>query len=486
VEQINQLAVDYGLPGVVVCSRLKGYTALAVRLQFNRAIVLQPLSPEQLDAYFDRAGPQLAGLRTALQRDEALHSLAQSPLMLNIMSLAYQDRPAEALSTLELDTDDARRRYLFDTYIARMFTRKGDRRPYDADQTKARLAWLARNMQRHNQEVFLIEGLQPSWLPARRWRIGYILASRLLSGLSVGLIFGLIFGQSGELVEGPSERLFFVLLLGLLFGLPISFIDLVRLEWLDKWQDRTVVSPFWWTVINIAIVGLSVGLLVWLVFGQSERLLGALIYGLIGGLIFGLRGRRQSLIDDIQMVEALRWSGNKTLKGGLSVGLSVGLIFWLSVGPEEGLSFGLIFWLLGVIFSGLSREIIETKTTPNQGIRLSVRYAIFGGLVGGLIFLLFFGLGGWLAGRLGIGLNLGLIAGLIVGLLGALWYGGLDIIQHYTLRLILIIQGHTPRHYARFLDHAAGLIFLQKVGGGYRFIHRLLLEHFVAMDGNGE
>jgi hypothetical protein len=233
-------------------------------------------------------------------------------------------------------------------------------------------------------------------------------------------------------------------------------------------------------------VGLSVGLLVWLVFGQSERLLGALIYGLIGGLIFGLRGRRQSLIDDIQMVEALRWSGNKTLKGGLSVGLSVGLIFWLSVGPEEGLSFGLIFWLLGVIFSGLSREIIETKTTPNQGIRLSVRYAIFGGLVGGLIFLLFFGLGGWLAGRLGIGLNLGLIAGLIVGLLGALWYGGLDIIQHYTLRLILIIQGHTPRHYARFLDHAAGLIFLQKVGGGYRFIHRLLLEHFVAMDGNGE
>ena len=42
------------------------------------------------------------------------------------------------------------------------------------------------------------------------------------------------------------------------------------------------------------------------------------------------------------------------------------------------------------------------------------------------------------------------------------------------------------RDYARFLDHAADLIFLQKVGGGYRFIHRLLLEHFAEMPGEGK
>ena len=71
------------------------------------------------------------------------------------------------------------------------------------------------------------------------------------------------------------------------------------------------------------------------------------------------------------------------------------------------------------------------------------------------------------------------------GLLGALWYGGLDVIQHYTLRLILNLQGHTPANYARFLDYAVDRIFLQKVGGGYRFIHRLLLEHFAEM-GNPE
>lgn len=37
------------------------------------------------------------------------------------------------------------------------------------------------------------------------------------------------------------------------------------------------------------------------------------------------------------------------------------------------------------------------------------------------------------------------------------------------------LQGYTPRNYARFLDYANDRVFLQKVGGGYRFIHRLLL-----------
>ena len=147
-----------------------------------------------------------------------------------------------------------------------------------------------------------------------------------------------------------------------------------------------------------------------------------------------------------------------------------------------GLSGGLSGGLIGAVFNGLSPEIIETKTAPNQGIRLSARNAIVGGLIFGLIYRLIVGLiFGLIVGPSG-GLYFGLGGGLFVGILGALWYGGLEIIQHYTLRLILIIQGHTPRNYARFLDHAAALIFLQKVGGGYRFIHRLLLEHFAEMN----
>lgn len=38
-----------------------------------------------------------------------------------------------------------------------------------------------------------------------------------------------------------------------------------------------------------------------------------------------------------------------------------------------------------------------------------------------------------------------------------------------------------PWDYARFLDYAAGRLFLHKVGGGYIFIHRLLQFYFTAL-----
>ncbi len=70
---------------------------------------------------------------------------------------------------------------------------------------------------------------------------------------------------------------------------------------------------------------------------------------------------------------------------------------------------------------------------------------------------------------------------LIIGLGGGLKYGGLAIIQHYILRILLYVENHTPRNYAHFLDYAAERIFLRKVGGGYIFVHRLLLEYFAEL-----
>jgi hypothetical protein len=67
------------------------------------------------------------------------------------------------------------------------------------------------------------------------------------------------------------------------------------------------------------------------------------------------------------------------------------------------------------------------------------------------------------------------------GLFAFLWYGGQDVIQHYALRFIIYWEGDTPLRYADFLDYAVRLVFLQEDGGGYIFIHRLLLEHFAAM-----
>jgi hypothetical protein len=60
--------------------------------------------------------------------------------------------------------------------------------------------------------------------------------------------------------------------------------------------------------------------------------------------------------------------------------------------------------------------------------------------------------------------------------------GGSAVIKHYALRLTLWLKGYTPFNFIKFLDHCAKLIFLKKVGGGYIFIHRMLLDYFADMN----
>ena len=79
------------------------------------------------------------------------------------------------------------------------------------------------------------------------------------------------------------------------------------------------------------------------------------------------------------------------------------------------------------------------------------------------------------------GLNPGLSYIGFYGSIGALIGGGAACIQHFSLRFILWRKGYLPWNYSRFLDYAAERLFLQKVGGGYIFVHRMLLEHFAAM-----
>ncbi|MEH2055123.1 MAG: hypothetical protein V7K97_02850 [Nostoc sp.] len=42
--------------------------------------------------------------------------------------------------------------------------------------------------------------------------------------------------------------------------------------------------------------------------------------------------------------------------------------------------------------------------------------------------------------------------------------------------------GYIPWNYARFLNYCTDRLFLQRVGGRYRFLHKLLQEHFAQME----
>jgi DNA polymerase III delta prime subunit len=475
VAAINAYMESNGVPGLVVCSRLKEYTDLPVRSHVTGAICLQPLTQEQVRDYAARSGNALGGLSAALEKDQVLRTLAETPLMLDVMSMAYRDLPAEELTSAELNTEKERRSHLFDTYIDKMFSRKGKgTQEYAREHTLSWLNWLAVGVLQHRQSIFLIEQLQPSWLENQRHRLVYILGSRLIFGFILGWTLGL-----ATWVQSRSHKDFIAgLILLPIGGLAFGLIDMLRFRKGTVWAKPEKASARWQTVLLALVYGLSfalsVGLISFLFQDPSddfgEEFLNILAAGLVYGLFWGIRSKNRTLTNDIQCVESLRWSWVQARKGLVS-GLIVGLIIGLLIG--EVLGFVLAGLTIGAFFGGLRTGIIDTKPVPNLGVKLSIRNALVtGGGAGLAIFVMFLPIIAW---------NTVLFVALILGANAMLWYGGLDVIQHYILRFFLYWKGHMPLHYANFLDYATRLVFLQKVGGGYIFIHRLLLEHFAAM-----
>ena len=409
---INDFRREHGWTPLVVCCRSEEYEALTTRLDLGGAVSLQPLTEKQVDDYLDQAGQELAALRTALKDDPILYELAQTPLMLSIMTLAYRGVSVHDLQPLE--TIDARRKHIFDNYVERMFKPRthrtildgsDDKRPdnerFPKEKTTHWLSWLARRMSQHGQTIFLIEKMQPDWLPTRtqQWIMVVGVAAIIL------LSFALVFVQSAGLFG-----LLFVLCIGIVIW-PLEYRDVIR---------PVETLHFSWSAMRTSV---TAGRLFTWIFA-------ALCAGLIGWTAFGI-------------------------VFGLSVGLSVGLVCWLP--------------------SGLVTGEIVTRTFPNEGIRRSARNALLGGLFVGLVGCLVFGLF--------IGHSFELLSGMVfLWLVGGLRYGGRACIQHLVLRIMLWRNGSAPLNYVRFLDCAAERIFLRKVGGGYIFMHRLLLEYFASLE----
>ncbi|MEO0869881.1 MAG: NACHT domain-containing protein, partial [Cyanobacteria bacterium J06642_11] len=134
-----------------------------------------------------------------------------------------------------------------------------------------------------------------------------------------------------------------------------------------------------------------------------------------------------------------------------------------------------------IVICGLRGPEMGNKTMPNQGVWKSAHnagiFTLIFGLVGGLTGWL---LDIWLDNLLG-SLNHSVTGTLMGGLAGGMMGGASACLRHFSLRFRLYQMGHIPWNYARFLDYAAERLFLQKVGGGYIFIHRMLLEHFAQM-----
>jgi hypothetical protein len=212
--------------------------------------------------------------------------------------------------------------------------------------------------------------------------------------------------------------------------------------------------------------GVGVGLGLGLIGGAVSGLVLGLLSGLVGGPFWGL--------GDLLVVGVAT-----VLCGALLLALIAGVIMAL-VGGVTG---GAIGGLQLLLTRGLTVGAIETRDAPNQGIHRSARNALVVGLITGAVSGIVLWLAAWLIAEKGFGFTagvggIGLVGGLVVGLLVALSAGGRATLEHFVLRLMLVRNRLIPWNYAQFLDCAADRILLRKVGGGYMFIHRMLLEWF--------
>jgi hypothetical protein len=330
----------------------------------------------------------------------------------------------------------------------------------------------------------------------------------IASFLGIGLLYGAIFGLGAGLLDALRFRR---------FRAPISFGTVVH-AWLIA-RNTVLYGGLGAMLYLISFISLATAQCA---LGGGPDIIGhllpllvlnAVVSGLLFGALFALRGTARTVRSEIKTLERLTWSWRRVLIGGTVVmaGFSLfasyrffldGFDHWLLI----GLGVGWAWFPLGAALAGLTHGSVRRTVSPNQGIRLSLRNAVLGGFsvaiavpLLGFAFYLLNGMAvvvilrayyytlewtdissAWSA-LTDYPMFVYVLApfSLALGLLMAMnSYGGLDVIQHYILRAIVWRSGHAPRDYARFLDYAVKLVFLQQVGGGYIFIHRLLLEHF--------
>jgi hypothetical protein len=454
VQAITGYRQEHGLVPLVVCSREAEYHALPTRLPLGSAVSVQPLTGGQVAAYLAADDTALAQVAALLDADSDLAGLLDTPLMLNVVAHAYQGRAAPPLQPGAIPTTQPQ---ILAAYVARMLARRPTTTPYSAPATAHWLTWLARQLVEHHQVIFYIEHLQPDWLPpsAQWWYRGFIgLTGGVIGAATLGLAGGVGGVISGRWVEGLVTGVGGGVICGLIWGFgaglgagygrgiaskpggdyaaeyhagPVSRLDRIRPTEVVVWSGM-LMRQWMGKYLPTSIV-----------WGVGGGLLGALLGGVGGGLLSAL------------LVLAL---------------------FEFAVGIYGGLSMGTL--------------AEDKRMRPNQGMWQSARngllfagvYGVLGAVTGALI------------GGLGLGpvaaVDLGLLFGLVNGISSGLIGGWAACIQHLTLRLLLWRSGAVPGNYVRFLDEATERILLRKVGGGYIFVHRLLLEYFAGLEAPGD
>jgi GTPase SAR1 family protein len=419
--------------GVVICCRREEFEQVVQQpLSLYGAIYLQALTVEQVEDYFAQVG--LLDVWQTVQQDEALQELLTTPLFLSMFGWVQKQGKFSLSDWRSRTTSERQVEYLLDTYWEAAITRELIIDPNDKQRgilsktygtkplptrkaVQRALVFVAKALEHESQTEFLIERMQPSWLPEAQQRDSY----RLLFMLFFTSVFA---------VASLWARRF-----------PASLLPLVA------------TFPFLKYLITMDNIV------------PTEK------------LQFNILRKSKEQISSIGVVLSL----SSTILVGAA---------WLTTKIEW--SYSLIVLLSGVAINSCVRWLIanmraeiQTQVVANQGIKDSWRniflFVLWVLLVTGLLCLRF---------QVSIhifidrGFSPQVFLGYIIYIIGFASFegGGQALLQHFTLRLVLAWNGYAPWRYDLLLNYCTERLLLQRVGGRYRFMHKLLQDHFAKMD----
>ncbi|NEQ85620.1 MAG: hypothetical protein F6K26_37595 [Moorea sp. SIO2I5] len=316
------------------------------------------------------------------------------------------------------------------------------------DKKKHWLSWLAQRLEENQEVYFLLEKIQFDWLQTQTQKKLYKIIVALIVGTVSMPILIIVFTNINNIVD---------------------IDNFIASNVFDK-------NP----KFSLAVISLII----------------SLIFGSVISLIYPKINPVETLkFPSQELITALKFSSRKErFLGGLINNIRINNNNEIINSIIPSLIRILLMTVIGIlapitaIFRGLIRGLkgpelnIKRRDFPNQGIYKSllnaVIYAATCALLSSLVGLVYF----WIHGQQSRNQNdINLISYLLIwGLLGLLaggLYPGLAVIQHITLRLILSWNNYIPCNYVKFLEEFTEKKLLERIGGRYRFIHRLLQEY---------
>lgn len=433
-EAIDAFLSDHGLTPLVVCCREEEYRLLVNTghqlTEVSGMIHISLLSETQVNTVLDNPYLQLAAIQQVMAQDEELSKLARIPLFLNMMAAAYRGESADQLR--QRATQAAWRKEIFDRYITNQFAEQKRKTaeqhaelPYSEADTRRWLNWLANQLHIKKQPLLFIELLQYDWLVSERLQKRY----KLIARLPRTILFSLVGGVLGWAIAG---------LTGVLAAGLVAFVLGLVLFTTSPYIVPTPKVNFNIPKMLIGIaIGLVTGMVLWPVF-----------------LIL------------LPLLQVTEWTSIWSTNVWLSLLLICGSIF-----------------ALGGMLWGIEKVDFMIPNRPNANMFRMFKNATIIVLIG-LMFVFVSDIAPFVRTIGGYSPTpYSRLINNFITLLAFVIASPLNIIlKHIILRVMLTRAGHMPPNYAKFLDYAARLVFLYKVGGGYTFIHDLFRDHFAEME----